>query len=122
MNLFLLGFTKTKTGAKTAPRAPKLSYFDGRAPQLSVRNHGTPPGRRRGRSYTGGNNHFYSVIIANGRGHNVEKREGNFKERSLNWHDVKIDGMCTLCKLFSSSVLIFCFDIFGKPILQVLQK
>ena len=43
MNLFLFGFTKTKTGAKTAPRAPKLSYFDGQGPQLSARvNHGTP--------------------------------------------------------------------------------
>ena len=42
MHLFLFGFTKTKTGAKTAPRAPKLSYFDRRAPQLSARvNHGT---------------------------------------------------------------------------------
>ena len=41
--LFLFGFTKTKTGAKTTPRAPKLSYFYGRAPKLSVRvNHGTP--------------------------------------------------------------------------------
>ena len=34
MNLFLFGFTKTKTGAKTAPRAPKLSYFDGRRHSL----------------------------------------------------------------------------------------
>ena len=43
MNLFLFGFTKTKTGTKTALRAPKLSYFDGRAPLLSARvNHGTP--------------------------------------------------------------------------------
>jgi hypothetical protein len=43
MHLFLFGCTKTKTGDKTAPRAPKLSYFDGRAPQLSARvNHGTP--------------------------------------------------------------------------------
>ena len=43
MNLFLIGFTKTVTGAKTAPRAPKLSYFDVRAPQLSARaNLGTP--------------------------------------------------------------------------------
>ena len=42
MNSFLFGFTKTKTGAKTAPRAPKLSYFDVWAPQLSARvNHGT---------------------------------------------------------------------------------
>ena len=31
------GFTKTKTGAKNAPRAPKLGYFDGRAPLLSAR-------------------------------------------------------------------------------------
>ena len=37
MNLFLFSFTKMETGAKTAPRAPKLSYFDGRAPQLSAR-------------------------------------------------------------------------------------
>ena len=37
--VLFVGFTKTKT----APRAPKLSYFDGRAPQLSARiNHGTP--------------------------------------------------------------------------------
>ena len=28
-----------KTGAKTGPRAPKLSYFNGRAPQLSARVH-----------------------------------------------------------------------------------
>ena len=43
MNLFLFGFRKTKTGSKTAPRAPKLRYFEGRAPQLSARvNHGTP--------------------------------------------------------------------------------
>ena len=43
MNLFLFGLTKTKTGAKTAPWAPQLSYFDGRAPHLSARvNHGTP--------------------------------------------------------------------------------
>ena len=34
MDLFLFGFTKTKTGAKTAPQSPKLSYFDRRAPQL----------------------------------------------------------------------------------------
>ena len=44
INLFLFGFTKMKTGAKTAPRAPKLSYFDGRAPQFfSARvKHGWP--------------------------------------------------------------------------------
>ena len=43
-NLIFVWFTKMKTGAKTAPRAPKLSNFDGRAPQLSARvNHGTPP-------------------------------------------------------------------------------
>ena len=43
LNLFLFGFTKTKTGVTTAPRAPKLSYFDGRAPQLSARvNHRMP--------------------------------------------------------------------------------
>ena len=42
--LFLSGFKKTKTCAKTAPRARKLSYLDGRAPQLSARvNHGTQP-------------------------------------------------------------------------------
>ena len=34
----MFGLTKTKTGAKTSPRAPKLSYFDGTAPQL------VPPG------------------------------------------------------------------------------
>ena len=39
----IIFFGLTKTGAKTAPRAPKLGYFDGRAPQLSARvNHGTP--------------------------------------------------------------------------------
>ena len=43
MNLFLFDLTKTKKGAKTAPLALKMSYFDGRAPQLSARvNHGTP--------------------------------------------------------------------------------
>ena len=32
-----------KRGAKTALRAPKLGYFDGRAPQLSARfDHRTP--------------------------------------------------------------------------------
>ena len=35
--LFLFGFPKTKTGVKTASRAPKLCYFDGRAPHLSAR-------------------------------------------------------------------------------------
>ena len=35
-HLFMFGFTKTKTGAKTSPRAPKLCYFDGRAPHLSA--------------------------------------------------------------------------------------
>ena len=40
---FFLVLQKTKTGAKTTPQAPKLSYFGGRAPQLSARvNHGTP--------------------------------------------------------------------------------
>ena len=40
---FFLVIQKTKTGAKTNPQAPKLSYFGGRAPQLSARvNHGTP--------------------------------------------------------------------------------
>ena len=52
MNLSLFGFTKTKTGAKTAPRSPKLSYFDGRAPQLSAQvNHGTPAARVIGHKY-----------------------------------------------------------------------
>ena len=37
MNLILFGLTKTETGAKTAPWAPKLSYFDGRALQLCAR-------------------------------------------------------------------------------------
>ena len=37
MNLFLFGFSKAKTGAKTAPRVPKLGYFDGRVPKLSCR-------------------------------------------------------------------------------------
>ena len=37
MNLFLFGFSKTETGAKTAPRVPKLGYFDGRVPKLSFR-------------------------------------------------------------------------------------
>ena len=49
-----------------------------------------------------------------------------------NWHDVKIDRMCTQCMLYSSSVLNFCcfyfnkvhkkectFDISDKPILQI---
>ena len=39
-NLFLF---LQKTGAKTASRAPKMGYFDGRAPQLSARvNYGKP--------------------------------------------------------------------------------
>ena len=43
MNLFLFGFSKTKTGAKTTPRVPKLSNSDNWAPQLRARvNHGTP--------------------------------------------------------------------------------
>ena len=29
-------FGHTKKGAKTAPRVPKLGYFDGQAPQLSA--------------------------------------------------------------------------------------
>ena len=37
MNLFFLVLQKMKTGAKTPPRAPNLSYFDGRTPQLSAR-------------------------------------------------------------------------------------
>ena len=46
MNSLLFGFTKTKTGAKTAPLTPKLSYFDGRSPQLSARvnQERRPPG------------------------------------------------------------------------------
>ena len=48
MNLFLFDFTKTKTGAKTAPQAPKLSYFDGRPPILVPR---LPTERRRDRPY-----------------------------------------------------------------------
>ena len=55
MNLFSFGFSKTKTGAKTTPRVPNLSYFDGWAPQLSARFN------RRDRSYI--NNNFYSSII-----------------------------------------------------------
>ena len=43
MDLFWFGFTKTKTVVKTVPRAQKLYYFYGQAPQLSARdNHGTP--------------------------------------------------------------------------------
>ena len=35
-------FYRNETDTKTAPRAPKLSYFDGRAPHLSAQvNHGT---------------------------------------------------------------------------------
>ena len=74
----------------------------------------------------------------------VRKKNDNNTERKIrgkepvmpyigqNWHDVKIDGICTQCTLYSSSVLIFCcfylynghikectFDIFDKPILQV---
>ena len=37
MNLFLFSLTKKETGAKTAPRVPKLGYFDGRVPKLSSR-------------------------------------------------------------------------------------
>ena len=37
MNLFLFGLSKTEAGAKTAPRAPKLGYFDRRGPKLSAR-------------------------------------------------------------------------------------
>ena len=33
----LFGFSKTETGAKTAPRLPKLGYFDGRVPKLRSR-------------------------------------------------------------------------------------
>ena len=43
-NINFVNQTKiNSSGAKTAPRAPKLGYFDRRAPQLSARvNHGTP--------------------------------------------------------------------------------
>ena len=37
INLFLFGLSKTETGAKTAPRLPKLGCFDGRVPKLSSR-------------------------------------------------------------------------------------
>ena len=37
-------FYKNEMGAKTAPRAPKKSYFDGRVPELNAGvNLGTPP-------------------------------------------------------------------------------
>jgi len=36
-NLFLFGLSKTETGAKTAPRVPKLGYFDGRVPKICSR-------------------------------------------------------------------------------------
>ena len=35
MNLFLFGLSKTEAVAKTAPRVPKLGYFDGWVPKLS---------------------------------------------------------------------------------------
>ena len=35
MNLFLFGLSKTETGAKTAPRVPKLGYFDRLVPKHS---------------------------------------------------------------------------------------
>ena len=36
-------FYKNENGRHNSSRAPKLGYFDGRAPQLSARvNHGTP--------------------------------------------------------------------------------
>ena len=36
INIIFFGLTK-KTGAKTAPRVPKLGYFDGRVPKVSSR-------------------------------------------------------------------------------------
>ena len=33
----LFGISKTEIGAETAPRVPKLGYFDGRVPKLSSR-------------------------------------------------------------------------------------
>ena len=36
-DLFLFGLSKTEAGAKTAPRVPKLGYYDGRVPKLSSR-------------------------------------------------------------------------------------
>ena len=54
-------FYKDKTDAKTAPRAPKLGYFDGRAPKLSARvNHGTPAAGVIGHMYT---NTLYTVQL-----------------------------------------------------------
>ena len=37
INYYCLVFLKTETGAKTAPRVPKLGCFDGRVPKLSSR-------------------------------------------------------------------------------------
>ena len=37
MNLFLSGLSETETDAKTAPRVPKLGYFDRRVPKFSSR-------------------------------------------------------------------------------------
>ena len=37
LNYFCLVFQKTETGAKTAPRVPKLGYFEGWLPKLSSR-------------------------------------------------------------------------------------
>ena len=37
MNLFLFDLSKTEMGAKTAPREPKLGYFDGRVPKFRSR-------------------------------------------------------------------------------------
>ena len=34
-DLFLFGLSKTEAGAKTAPRVPKLGYFNGWVPNLS---------------------------------------------------------------------------------------
>ena len=58
-------------------------------------------------------------------------REPVLPQIGQKWHDVKIEGMCTQCTLYSLSVLTFCcfypynvhikectFDIFDKPILQ----
>ena len=50
----IIFFGLTKTGAKTAPRVPKLGYFVGRVPKVSSRV--ILVGGRRGLSYF----HFYS--------------------------------------------------------------
>ena len=48
MHFFLFGLSKTESGAKTAPRVPKLGYYDGRVPKLSS-THATS---RRGPSWS----------------------------------------------------------------------